>query len=62
MVCFSDGLTPEAHADAQCVIQRWIDSSIAKTVNAPKGYTVDQVEKCIRAFIPWRCKRWNSLC
>ncbi|KUP05949.1 ribonucleotide-diphosphate reductase subunit alpha [Bacillus coahuilensis p1.1.43] len=38
-------LKPEAHADVQCVIQRWIDSSISKTVNAPKGYTVEQVEK-----------------
>ena len=37
-------LTPEAHADTQCVIQRWIDSSISKTVNAPRGYTVSQVE------------------
>lgn len=38
-------LTPEAHADVQCVIQRWVDSSISKTVNAPKGYTVEQVQK-----------------
>jgi ribonucleoside-diphosphate reductase alpha chain len=38
-------LSPEAHADVQCVIQRWVDSSISKTVNAPKGYTVEQVEK-----------------
>lgn len=37
-------LSPNAHADTQCVIQRWVDSSISKTVNAPKGYTVDQVE------------------
>src|SRR5699024_4963036 len=37
-------LSPEAHADTQCVIQRWVDSSISKTVNAPRGYTVDQVE------------------
>ncbi|SIT81865.1 vitamin B12-dependent ribonucleotide reductase [Edaphobacillus lindanitolerans] len=37
-------LTPEEHADVQCVIQRWIDSSISKTVNAPKGYSVEQVE------------------
>jgi len=37
-------LAPEAHADVQCVIQRWIDSSISKTVNAPKGYSVEQVE------------------
>ena len=38
-------LSPEAHADTQCVIQRWVDSSISKTVNAPKGYTVEQVKK-----------------
>ncbi len=38
-------LSPEEHADVQCVIQNWIDSSISKTVNAPKGYTVEQVEK-----------------
>lgn len=38
-------LTAEEHADTQCVIQRWVDSSISKTVNAPKGYTVEQVEQ-----------------
>ncbi|WP_407690249.1 vitamin B12-dependent ribonucleotide reductase [Salisediminibacterium beveridgei] len=38
-------LTPEAHADVQCVIQKWVDSSLSKTVNAPKGYTVDQVKR-----------------
>ncbi len=38
-------LSPEAHADVQCVIQRWVDSSISKTVNAPKGYSVEQVQK-----------------
>ena len=38
-------LTPEAHVDVQCTIQRWIDSSISKTVNAPKGYSVEQVQK-----------------
>lgn len=38
-------LAPEAHVDVQCIIQRWIDSSISKTVNAPRGYTVEQVQK-----------------
>jgi ribonucleoside-diphosphate reductase alpha chain len=38
-------LTAEEHVDVQCIIQRWIDSSISKTVNAPKGYTVEQVQK-----------------
>lgn len=37
-------LSPEAHADVQCIIQKWVDSSLSKTVNAPKGYTVDQVK------------------
>ncbi|TYO73101.1 vitamin B12-dependent ribonucleotide reductase [Rossellomorea marisflavi] len=41
----SMSLAPEAHADVQCVIQNWIDSSISKTVNAPRGYTVEQVQK-----------------
>lgn len=38
-------LTPEEHADVQCVIQRWVDSSISKTVNAPRGYSVQNVQK-----------------
>ncbi|HLV49974.1 MAG TPA: vitamin B12-dependent ribonucleotide reductase, partial [Erysipelothrix sp.] len=37
-------LSPEEHADTQSTIQRWIDSSISKTVNAPKGYSVKQVQ------------------
>ncbi|HEY8365088.1 MAG TPA: vitamin B12-dependent ribonucleotide reductase [Haloplasmataceae bacterium] len=38
-------LTPEEHADIQCVIQRWVDSSISKTVNAPRGFTVQDVQR-----------------
>ena len=38
-------LSPEEHVDVQTTIQRWVDSSISKTVNAPKGYTVEQVQK-----------------
>lgn len=38
-------LSPEEHADVQCIIQRWVDSSLSKTVNAPKGFTVEQVEQ-----------------
>ena len=37
-------LSPEQHADVQCIIQKYVDSSLSKTVNAPKGYTVKQVE------------------
>lgn len=38
-------LSPEEHADVQNIIQRWVDSSISKTVNAPKGYSVEEVKK-----------------
>ncbi len=38
-------LSPEEHADTQCVIQRWVDSSISKTVNAPQGFSVEQVQR-----------------
>ncbi len=38
-------LSPEEHVSVQLIIQRWVDSSISKTVNAPKGYTVAQVEQ-----------------
>src|SRR3954447_26954998 len=38
-------LTPEEHVNIQCIIQRWVDSSISKTINAPKGYTIEQVKK-----------------
>lgn len=36
-------LTPEEHVDVQSTIQRWVDSSISKTVNAPKGTTPKDV-------------------
>lgn len=38
-------LAPEEHVDVQCIIQNWVDSSISKTVNAPKGYSVEEVEQ-----------------
>src|SRR5690625_2591498 len=38
-------LEPEAHADVQTTIQRWVDSSISKTVNAPEGYSVENVQR-----------------
>ena len=38
-------LSPEDHVDVQTTIQRWVDSSISKTVNAPAGYSVEEVQK-----------------
>lgn len=43
-------LSPEAHVEVQCIIQRWVDSSISKTVNAPKGYTVQQVQEVYQSL------------
>lgn len=49
-------LSPEAHADTQCIIQKWVDSSISKTVNAPKGYTVEQVQSIYERLHKGRAK------
>lgn len=38
-------LTPEDHIRVQAVIQKYTDSSISKTVNAPKNHTVAEVKK-----------------
>ncbi|NER40311.1 hypothetical protein G3M54_01375 [Bacillus megaterium NBRC 15308 = ATCC 14581] len=38
-------LTPEEHVEVQAVAQQYVCSSISKTVNAPKGYTLEQVKK-----------------
>lgn len=35
-------LSPLAHAKVQGTIQRWVDSAISKTCNAPKDFTVEQ--------------------
>ncbi len=43
-------LAPEDHVAVQCTIQRWVDSSISKTVNAPKGYKVAQVAEIYAAL------------
>lgn len=38
-------LTPEEHVTVQAVAQKYVDSSISKTVNAPKGYTLEEVKR-----------------
>lgn len=38
-------MTPEQHVTVQAIAQRYVCSSISKTVNAPNDYTVEQVQK-----------------
>ena len=38
-------LTPEDHIKVQAVIQKYVDASISKTVNAPNNHTVEDVKK-----------------
>lgn len=41
----ANDLSAEQHVNVQLIIQRWIDSSISKTVNAPSTFTTADVEK-----------------
>jgi len=41
----ADDLTPQEHVEIQSLIQKYTDSSISKTVNAPKTHSVDDVKK-----------------
>ena len=41
----ANDLTPEEHVKVQAVAQDYIDSSISKTVNAPKTHTVEDVKR-----------------
>ena len=38
-------LTPEEHIRVQAMIQKYVDASISKTVNAPQSHTVEDVKK-----------------
>ncbi len=40
----ANDLTPLEHVSVQAVAQRYIDSSISKTVNAPNAHTIDDVK------------------
>src|SRR6185503_17519868 len=52
----SKDLTPEEHVRVQAMIQKYTDSSISKTVNAPNDHTVEQVQKLYRLAYEMGCK------
>ena len=49
-------LTPEEHVRVQAAVQRWTDSAISKTCNAPANYTVEQTEKLYELMYDLGCK------
>jgi ribonucleoside-diphosphate reductase alpha chain len=49
-------LTPEEHVRVQAAVQRWTDSAISKTVNAPEEYTVEQTKKLYELMYDLGCK------
>lgn len=52
----ANDLTPEQHVAVQATIQRYTDSSISKTVNAPNDHTVEQVQTLYMAAYDQGCK------
>lgn len=41
-------LSPLEHVKAQAAVQKWTDSSISKTANCPRDYTVEQTDELYR--------------
>ncbi len=49
-------LLPEDHIRVQSALQRWIDSSISKTCNAPNSYTVESTKQLYDLAYDLGCK------
>ncbi|MBX5464642.1 MAG: ribonucleoside-diphosphate reductase [Clostridia bacterium] len=49
-------LTPEEHVRMQAAVQKWTDSSISKTANAPADYTEEQVAELYMFAYDLGCK------
>ena len=52
----ANDLTPEDHVKVQAIIQKYVDASISKTVNAPKTHTVEDVKKLYTLAYELGCK------
>jgi ribonucleoside-diphosphate reductase alpha chain len=49
-------LEPEEHVRVQAAVQKWTDSAISKTVNAPEHYTLEQTAKLYEMMYDLGCK------
>lgn len=49
-------LMPEEHVRVQAAVQKWTDSAISKTVNAPENYTIEQTKKLYELLYDSGCK------
>ncbi|MCL6516644.1 MAG: ribonucleoside-diphosphate reductase [Alicyclobacillus sp.] len=49
-------LSPEDHVRVQAALQKWIDSSISKTCNAPNSYTVEDTKRLYDLAYQLGCK------
>lgn len=49
-------LKPEEHVRVQAAVQRWTDSAISKTCNAPSEYTVEQTKQLYTMMYDLGCK------
>ncbi len=49
-------LTPEEHIAVQAAVQRWTDSSISKTANAPQDYSVEDTARLYELAYDLGCK------
>jgi len=52
----ANDLTPEDHVYAQATIQKYVDASISKTVNAPNTHTVEDVKRLYTLAYEQGCK------
>ncbi len=52
----ANDLTPEDHVKVQATIQKYVDASISKTVNAPNAHSVEDVKKLYMLAYDQGCK------
>ncbi len=52
----ANDLSPEDHVRVQATVQKYVDASISKTVNAPNAHTVEDVKKLYMLAYDQGCK------